>query len=356
VVAHELGHNFGSLHTHACVWGTDGRTAIDNCAALEGGNCSGNIINNVNIINDYVGTIMSYCHTNQRATIKVDFHPQVASLIQAKYNAALSSCLAENWYVDADGDGFGSSTTLPCGIRFGGVSNNLDADDNNKVINPNAKEICGNRIDENGNGVTDEPNLALRFDGVDDVVTFDNALGNFGIGDFTIEMRIKTTATNATILSKRLSCDANNNFWEIYTNQEGFLQIEWTGGSSAGGRPNSKINDNQWHHIAIVKEKEQVRIAVDGIFPNGSWGGFTGSADVNTALKIGSSVCNRNRFNGSIDELRIWNTVRSVSAINELKDATIQPNHQSAMRQARDCQTYSRLGTKCLPVYRTIPV
>ena len=52
VVTHELGHNFGSPHTHACSW-TGG--AIDNCYATEGGCAAGPAPVNG-------GTIMSYCH------------------------------------------------------------------------------------------------------------------------------------------------------------------------------------------------------------------------------------------------------------------------------------------------------
>ena len=55
LTTHELGHLFGSRHTHACVWNGNG-TAIDGCSGFTEGNCptpgypSGG------------GTIMSYCH------------------------------------------------------------------------------------------------------------------------------------------------------------------------------------------------------------------------------------------------------------------------------------------------------
>lgn len=55
-VSHELGHNFGSRHTHWCGWtlpnGTTGR--IDSCAAGEG-SCG-------STTRPRRGTIMSYCH------------------------------------------------------------------------------------------------------------------------------------------------------------------------------------------------------------------------------------------------------------------------------------------------------
>ena len=55
VVAHELGHSFGSRHTHACAWNGN-NTAIDGCAGYTEGSCP-----EAGIPADG-GTIMSYCH------------------------------------------------------------------------------------------------------------------------------------------------------------------------------------------------------------------------------------------------------------------------------------------------------
>lgn len=54
LVSHELGHNFGSLHTNNCTWPGG---AIDNCAVPEGNCASGPPPVNG-------GTIMSYCSIN----------------------------------------------------------------------------------------------------------------------------------------------------------------------------------------------------------------------------------------------------------------------------------------------------
>jgi len=56
LVAHEIGHNLGSAHTHACVWGNNGNEALDNCWTTEGSCNPGPTPNNG-------GTIMSYCMT-----------------------------------------------------------------------------------------------------------------------------------------------------------------------------------------------------------------------------------------------------------------------------------------------------
>lgn len=62
VIAHELGHNFGSPHTHSCAWDIDNdgiaMERIDDCSR---GSCYDSL--NV-IIPQNGGTIMSYCHLN----------------------------------------------------------------------------------------------------------------------------------------------------------------------------------------------------------------------------------------------------------------------------------------------------
>ncbi|MBV6479828.1 MAG: hypothetical protein HGGPFJEG_02624 [Ignavibacteria bacterium] len=55
VVTHEMGHNLGSRHTHACNWPVNGIIqSIDSCYNAEG-NC-------FTTLRPRVGTIMSYCH------------------------------------------------------------------------------------------------------------------------------------------------------------------------------------------------------------------------------------------------------------------------------------------------------
>lgn len=56
ILAHELGHNLGSQHTHDCVWGPNGDEAIDACGDPSP-------LCEDAPIPTQGGTIMSYCHT-----------------------------------------------------------------------------------------------------------------------------------------------------------------------------------------------------------------------------------------------------------------------------------------------------
>jgi hypothetical protein len=66
----------------------------------------------------------------------------------------------QNYYVDADTDGFGaagSSAQASCGPVSGRVTNNTDCNDASSAIKPTASEIC-NGIDDNCAGGADEGN------------------------------------------------------------------------------------------------------------------------------------------------------------------------------------------------------
>jgi hypothetical protein len=73
-------------------------------------------------------------------------------------SAPVFSQTASIWYQDSDGDGFGSvsSTTQACTQPLGYVADATDCDDNANSVYPGAPEVCGNGIDDNCNGATDE--------------------------------------------------------------------------------------------------------------------------------------------------------------------------------------------------------
>lgn len=96
VVTHELGHNMGSPHTHACAWNGNS-TRIDNCAGnynvqYQEGNCNSFPPNPAG-----GGTIMSYCHLQAVGiNLSLGFGPQPGALIRNKVNIApcLGICTA----------------------------------------------------------------------------------------------------------------------------------------------------------------------------------------------------------------------------------------------------------------------
>ncbi len=97
--AHEVGHQLGSPHTHACAWNGN-NTAIDGCFETEGSCNPGPIPTNG-------GTVMSYCHLSWAGiNLANGFGPQPTALMTNIVNS--STCL---------------STSCESGICEGNITN-----------------------------------------------------------------------------------------------------------------------------------------------------------------------------------------------------------------------------------------
>lgn len=131
-IVHELGHNFGSRHTHSCTWPGG---AIDNCASVESGSCpSGPAPVNG-------GTIMSYCHLNNTIGINLahGFGPLPGALIRNR----VRNCM---------GDAESGCSTAQC--HEGGITFNSQAEiDNFGVTYGHCNIIYGN-VEISGGDIT----------------------------------------------------------------------------------------------------------------------------------------------------------------------------------------------------------
>lgn len=109
LVGHELGHNFGSPHTHCysppidtCYNGEACYTGATSCPAAQ----------TINGLTNVTGTVMSYCHLTGCGTTAV-FHPRSVTLIAPKIAAKAGICIfplgAANGLLN---DGFEAGNTL----------------------------------------------------------------------------------------------------------------------------------------------------------------------------------------------------------------------------------------------------
>ncbi|MFY8182527.1 MAG: carbohydrate binding domain-containing protein [Flavobacterium sp.] len=67
-------------------------------------------------------------------------------------------CLPVNWYIDADGDGYGADSTVVTSCTSPGATYVLlggDCNDANAAINPGAVDVCYDGIDNDCNGIID---------------------------------------------------------------------------------------------------------------------------------------------------------------------------------------------------------
>ena len=161
-LGHEIGHNFGSPHTHSCNWNPEPSLgfpggAIDACADLEG-DCTppGNPPDEV--WQESSGTIMSYCDFSIGITL--EFHPviEIQALIPGVNNAnCLTTCddietscgnsiygctdpVAENFNSDANID------DNSCEYIYGCMSINADNYNANATVDDGSC-LCAGSID-----------------------------------------------------------------------------------------------------------------------------------------------------------------------------------------------------------------
>lgn len=139
VCAHELGHLFGSRHTHACVWNGNG-TAIDGCYRTEG-RCR------KAPIPDGGGTVMSYCHLQSVGiNFAESFGPQPGNLIYNNVVGATNSqCLTTC--------GAGPNVVTVGDIPAHCSSGVQDGDETGVDCGGSCPEVC----DTGGNGSCDPP-------------------------------------------------------------------------------------------------------------------------------------------------------------------------------------------------------
>jgi hypothetical protein len=131
VIGHEIGHNFGSVHTHCY------SPPIDECFNQEQGCYSGTVTcpapSTINGVTNVIGTIMSYCHlsvceSQANWQAQQTFHPRTVAVIQPEITAAITAgCIAAAppsvtlTAVNPQAGAAGSSVTLT-GSGFSGTS------------------------------------------------------------------------------------------------------------------------------------------------------------------------------------------------------------------------------------------
>ena len=105
----------------------------------------------INVCDSYTWSVNSRTYTQSGTYSSVNgCHTEIL-------NATINPTIT--YYADADGDGYGISSTSVSnciGAPSGYVALAGDCDDNNNTIHPNAVEICFNNIDEDCDGLIDE--------------------------------------------------------------------------------------------------------------------------------------------------------------------------------------------------------
>ncbi len=178
---------------------------------------------------------------------------------------------------------------------------------------------------------------ALDFDGNDDVVQT-NYTGVLGSADRTFEAIVfvssSAPSSNLAILDYGTNAVGSRNTFAV----SGSRALTFiSGGTNANiSSPASSVPVNQWVHVALVIDN-----SVGFLYVNGVQVGTGSLSTVNTPagnenVKIGQRVSGGSiPFQGGIDEVRIWNDVRTPAELqaNMMSElCTLDPNLQLYLR------------------------
>lgn len=149
---------------------------------------------------------------------------------------------------------------------------------------------------------------SIYLDGSGDYFSTPNSSDfEFGTGDFTVEAWVNTaqSAGNQVVVGQFIG--SNNGSWGLKTgvngNQVGF---SYGNGGFVNIGTGVAINDNNWHHIAVVRVGAVVTIYIDGINRASSNIGAGQIIGFNSSpLRIGYNQWDNQYVQGYIDEVRV---------------------------------------------------
>lgn len=154
---------------------------------------------------------------------------------------------------------------------------------------------------------------ALDFDGSNDYVTtsIPAALSDPATKDFTIEawVEVHNFATSRLLHAQVTS----NTFVSIIINSSGQPYFfVYASGNSYTYEPNGVVALNTWSHLAFTWDAtaRAGKIYINGVL-QGTIGGGTSTTGTTNVMAIGARSDGSQLLNATIDELRIWSTVRT---------------------------------------------
>jgi len=161
---------------------------------------------------------------------------------------------------------------------------------------------------------------ALVFDGNDDYVTkSDNYTLDIGTGSYTASLWYKgsTTASSDSLINKGATASTTKGFWWQFS-ASGIMRLLISDGSSfivdTSGTTN--IADNIWHYLSFTWDPVVgAKMYIDGRLEKSA--SVTSVADINAtlALNIGGYTSTSYTVNGTIDEVKIYNSALTAEEI-----------------------------------------
>ena len=167
---------------------------------------------------------------------------------------------------------------------------------------------------------------------------------NLSFSDHTIESWIKTNTSNWGGI---VSTDNHTGKWsQILIAPSGILRVQVfnAGGQEKAYSGSTVVNDLKWHHVAYTYDGslDTLNLYVDGVkeITSVAVDQALTSFTLNEKVNIGVDSVGSHYFSGTIDDVRIWNTKRSIENIQNNMCQKIDPESPHLIACYRFDQSY----------------
>ena len=179
-------------------------------------------------------------------------------------------------------------------------------------------------------------NNALDFDGTNDYVSVPNGGGLNNLQSGTIEMWVKWNGTQGgsadgygAVCARQSNNYFSNQIIALTTSDPATAKIKWMPyGYTVAITSTISPGNNQWVHIAVTYQSGSHKLYINGV-QDGGTSTLTGTINNNSAVPfyIGAWAAGGNCYSKSqIDEVRVWNTIRTASEISSNYNTTLAGN------------------------------
>lgn len=138
----------------------------------------------------------------------------------------------------------------------------------------------------------------------------------------TMEAWVNYSGINSTIVDK-----GDYDFlWQLNTNGNANKMGFFNKSTTTWAYSTAIVPQNTWTHVAITLSGGNVTFYINGVASGTATVGFSQDTEEMNIGRQQPTYCKCNFFNGSMDELRIWNVVRTEAEIQANKNTTIAAN------------------------------